>query len=71
MNRLRWHIANLVDRLPSQCWVDLWDWALRNRKGTPWQPINRTCIEDVNRDACYCGKLRNPNSGTDITRSKP
>jgi hypothetical protein len=65
VSRLRWRIAHLADKLPGQCWADLADWAQRNRRGIPWQPVTRTCIGDVNNAACYCGKLRNPNNSTD------
>jgi hypothetical protein len=68
--KLRWRIIQMVDRLPSQCWSRLCDWA-----GTwydedpdnfrtwpwwaPWRPDQSGCREDVARcGSCYCGKLR-------------
>lgn len=64
--RIRFHIANLVDRLPGQCWADLVGWAMRDnrddpdwRSEIPWRPIGPTCRSDLARvGSCYCGKLR-------------
>jgi hypothetical protein len=67
--KIRWLIADLLNRLPGQCWGDLVTWALetpsaRKRRGNarhPWRPVTRICRNDLaqSRDgACYCGKLR-------------
>lgn len=58
IERLRWRIAALIDRLPGQCWADLADWPLRNRR-VPWAPQRPGCRQDMERlGGCYCGKLR-------------
>lgn len=57
---MRWRIANLLDRLPGQCWADLVCWAtkLDDRK-LPWSPITPVCHQGVERNgACYCNKIR-------------
>jgi hypothetical protein len=66
--RLRWKIADLVDRLlPGQCWAELVSWALdgprherrMDRGALPWRPIGYTCRSDLARTStCYCGALR-------------
>lgn len=64
--RIRFRIANLVDKLPGQCWADLVGWVYRDnrddpdwRSEIPWRPIGYTCRTDLARNgACYCGKLR-------------
>jgi hypothetical protein len=67
MEKLRWRIANLLDKLPGQCWADLCDWALGNRdyrSPNPWSPIGPSCREDLARvGSCYCGKLRAASPG--------
>jgi hypothetical protein len=60
IDRLRWRIANLIDRIPGQCWADLADWPLGNRR-LPWAPQRPGCREDMERcGSCYCGKLLRP-----------
>lgn len=57
VERLRWAIARLLNRLPGQCWADLVDWTLGYQR-SPWSP-QRSCRADLaRRGACYCGKLR-------------
>jgi hypothetical protein len=67
LEKLRWRIAYLLDRLPGQCWADLVSWALdgmrvarrNDRNPLPWRP-NRSCQQDArtSRDrCCYCNKL--------------
>lgn len=57
--KVRWHVAYLLDRLPGQCWADLVSWVLgRSGRWSPWSPVESNCHRD--RDAtgvCYCGKL--------------
>jgi hypothetical protein len=68
--KIRWRIAGLVDRLPGQCWSDLVDWAMRDRRDDPgrgidlpWKPMGN-CRRDAARvGACYCGKLRATSDG--------
>jgi hypothetical protein len=53
--KLRWRIADLMDRLPGQCWADLASWALYGprkvaRDGEsrlPWRPITAMCRRDA------------------------
>jgi hypothetical protein len=58
MEKLRWRIACLMDRLPGQCWPNLVSFALGFRR-SPWQPVDDVCRSDaaVNGSG-YCGKLR-------------
>lgn len=65
--RLRWRIANLLNRLSGQCWADLVWWATstarqNRRKGDsalPWRPVTELCRKGVEETgACYCNKLR-------------
>jgi hypothetical protein len=64
--RIRMRIAQLVDRLPGQCWSGLVDWIYDSTedrgRGLPWSPQrDRSCRADVARvGGCYCGKLRGP-----------
>lgn len=67
MEKLRWRIAWLLDKLPGQCWADLVSWVLRDRRDRrdypigPWSPMGPSCRNDLARSgACYCGKLRAP-----------
>lgn len=65
--RLRWWVADRVNRLRAQCWSDLVDWALHDRKddpgqglraGIPWRPIGESCRKDAqSAGRCYCGKV--------------
>lgn len=56
--RMRWRVARLLNRLPSQCWTGLATWALGDGRW-PWAPQGGVCREDADRcGACYCGKLR-------------
>jgi hypothetical protein len=57
--KLRWHIAYLLNRLPGQCWADLVCWVqYRSHPRSPWSPIDRACRNDRDRTGtCYCGKL--------------
>lgn len=54
--RMRFRIANLVNRLPGQCWSELVDWVYGYRRW-PWTS-NGACRAAVARDGCYCGKFR-------------
>ena len=55
---LKWRIAELVDRIPGQCWARLTDYPLGNRR-VPWAPQASSCREDAERcGGCYCGKFR-------------
>ena len=69
VERLRWHIVNVVDKVPGQCWSDLAEWAGRwmggddpdERYGLPWRPQSEHCRLDAARvGSCYCGKLQDP-----------
>lgn len=70
--RLRWWIANLIVKLPNQCWADLVSWVLADRRERrewyarerlPWRPIQPQCRADLARvGCCYCGRLRRPES---------
>jgi hypothetical protein len=59
-NRFRRWVARQLDRLPGQCWADLWMWAERDTpRTTPWSPLSPGCIADVSAvGSCYCGKIR-------------
>lgn len=59
--RVRYAIAEVVNRLPSQCWADLVMWVMRRGESkVPWMP-STTCREDMLRTGCcYCGKLQDP-----------
>lgn len=58
-DRVRFAIAEFVNRLPGQCWADLVIWAMRGRNSKlPWMP-SPSCREDMQRTgSCYCGKWR-------------
>jgi hypothetical protein len=58
-DRLRWRIAELLNRLPGQCWTNLVMWANRSTdQRIPWQPIDWACRADAARNgACWCGKF--------------
>lgn len=57
--RLRWRIAELLNRLPGQCWADLVSWAQGSAfYKRPWQPRSPGCTDGaVRQGRCYCGKL--------------
>ena len=58
IERLRWHVAPLLDRLPNFCWADLVMWANGNGEPLPRWSI-RSCQEDADRKgSCWCGKVR-------------
>lgn len=66
IERLKWRIADLVNRLPGQCWADLVMWAMSDepvrdtglRAALPWRPIGKRCIEDAQASGrCYCGTV--------------
>lgn len=60
VERLRWRIAELINRIPGQCWADIADWPLGHKRN-PWSPQRPGCRADLGRlGACYCGKLRKP-----------
>jgi hypothetical protein len=67
----RWRVAQLMDKLPSQCWSSLVDWAQRRHEDDPDTPLtdlarrlplrsmDDICRSDRDRNGtCYCGKLR-------------
>jgi hypothetical protein len=62
-HKLRWWIAELLDRRPNQCWADLVGWALNHdldehKLWKPSQPMSSACRGDAARvGSCYCGKL--------------
>jgi hypothetical protein len=68
--RLRWWVANQVNRLSGQCWAGLVSWALdgprscrrRGDNPLPWRPISDTCRLDAaeNAGCCLCSKIRTP-----------
>lgn len=71
VERLRWWVADALNRLPSQsragqCWARLVTWALGythapNTNPLPWRPIDEYCRLDAARTGeCGCGKLRRP-----------
>lgn len=64
--RVRWPIAETLNRLDSQCWADLVEWALRRDAGDWWADNKlpskggeRCRAESLtHRDhTCYCGKF--------------
>ncbi len=66
IERARWRIVELVDKLPGQCWTDLVMWAIdgpqecRRRGGNPlpWRPVTNSCRAfSPPNDRCYCGKI--------------
>ena len=57
--RLRWQIADLLNRLPGQCWADLALWAAHGQRRLPWSPIGWSCRSDLSRNgSCYCNKIQ-------------
>lgn len=58
--RLRWRIAELIGRLPGQCWAEVADWPLGRRR-VPWAPSGAACRTSAAKcGACWCGKYRTP-----------
>ena len=66
IERLKWRIADLLNRLPGQCWSHHVDWALNEepmrdtglRSALPWRPITEGCRKDAEAAGrCYCGYL--------------
>lgn len=66
IERLKWRIAYLANRLRGQCWADLVSWVLDSKRTRdeglkarlPWRPIGESCRKDLARvGCCYCGKL--------------
>jgi hypothetical protein len=63
--RLRWRIAYLMNRLPGQCWADLVQWAVTERREhlerrLPWRPVGACRVDLARTGTCYCGKLGRP-----------
>lgn len=65
---VRWPVANLLNRLDSQCWCNLVDWALRKDTGDWWADnklpsgggVRCRAESATHRDGCcYCGKFVN------------
>lgn len=57
VERLKWRIAELLNRLPNQCWTGNASWVLGDQRW-PWRRIDAACREDAERVGfCYCGKL--------------
>jgi hypothetical protein len=53
-------IADLIDRLPGQCWTSLAMWSMSTVREdpVPWKPQDWMCRKDAARNGrCYCGKL--------------
>jgi hypothetical protein len=68
--RLRWWIANQLNRLPGQCWAGLVTWALDwktcERRG-PWSPQGPLCRRGAAEcGVCYCGKIRAGDAPADV-----
>lgn len=64
IERQRWRIAALLNKLPGQCWANLVSWALGDQGYRMWQPIDSLCRKDVAENGvCYCGKLRRDGGG--------
>jgi hypothetical protein len=58
IEKARWRLADLVNRLPGQCWTRLVGFAMGDSR-SPWQPQDWMCRDGAMRTgACYCGKLR-------------
>ncbi|RAO26515.1 hypothetical protein PSN13_06543 [Micromonospora saelicesensis] len=66
IEKLKWRIAELINKIPGQCWSDIADWPL-GYKANPWSPQRSGCREDLARvGSCYCGKLRTPESNLPV-----
>jgi hypothetical protein len=76
VNRVRWWIAERLNRRTDQCWAGLVTWALRWHKGErgtwrrrPWQPVTEMCQRDCRENGtCYCGKLKMPDGACEGPR---
>lgn len=63
--RLKWWLADKLNRLPGRCWSSLVDWAMHDYRDDPdWRseipraPITEGCRKDAERAGrCYCGKV--------------
>jgi hypothetical protein len=78
IERAKWRVAVIVDRLPGQCWADLVSWVLDSkhsrdeglRARLPWRPIQQGCRDDLARvGCCYCGKLMTPELREQVDRA--
>lgn len=63
--RLRWNLADALNRLPGLCWAELATWAAYGPsdkdRALPWPADTGLCREDAARTGCcWCGKLRDP-----------
>lgn len=76
--KMRWRIANIVNRLPGQCWANLVSWAVdgpracrsRGDSPLPWRPIDSMCRQiSPPNDRCYCGKIcAAPDESSEVAR---
>jgi hypothetical protein len=73
--RLRWWIADVLNRSKRTCWADLVTWALdgRNIEGgrlpQPFRSAAQCAAEAKTCGGCYCGKFRDLTATT--TPAKP
>lgn len=59
--RVRFAIADLLNRLQSQCWADLVMWAMGREETVLPRSSSASCREDMQRTGCcYCGKFQAP-----------
>jgi hypothetical protein len=69
-SKSRWRVAELLNRLPGQCWADLVGWVLGHNSAetkSPWSPIGWACRSDfAETGTCYCGKLRTPEASETV-----
>lgn len=61
----RWHIATILDKLPSFCWADLVGWVQNEDRGEHKlrEARNWSCTRPdigLHCGTCYCGKRRTP-----------
>lgn len=60
MSRVRWFIADRLDRLPGFCWANLVTWALgwhtMRERGVRQDSVCRA--DFAANGVCYCGKLK-------------
>lgn len=57
-NKLRWRVADVLNRLPGMCWANLVSWALRSRPLTETRQDWMCRSDTASNGCCYCGKLR-------------